>query len=243
VKPIETLVPDYAFAGLAEEDRARLDAEAKAIEARREAGAREAELDALRKHLIEAGVPVADVERAMGREPLTETPALRFAREAYERRRGRRGESLLLILSGGTGAGKTTAAAWWLARPRTTAVVQAERLLFTTAFELQATDRYGKAAMHQLTRARALVIDELGGETIDAKGHFLALFEHVISKRAAAELPTLFTTNIAPDRFWPRYKERFKSRVAQVGDFYECGDVDLRRGQVELFHEERDARG
>lgn len=178
----------------------------------------------LRIHLVECGCPAKDLRRVLDEpEKMISTKSLWHARQSHSR-----GESML-VLSGPRGIGKTTAAAWWLVQEREPVeYVRTTFPLFVEAGLLARYDRYNKPEMRTLTRARALVIDDLGTEYLDGKGAFVSLFGEVMNARYAAELPTLITTNMLAAEFKERYKERIADRIREVGRYIELEGESLR---------------
>lgn len=229
------LVNDFeAAASRLQIDEARL-AQMDASAKRREAEERRKAETELRIHLVECGCPAKNLRQVLDEfETLDPLPSLQLARASFER------NETILVISGSRGIGKTTAAAWWLVQHREPVpYVQTSAPLFVEVGLLARYDRYNKAEMRSLNRARALVIDDLGWEYVDSKGAFASLFSEVINARYAAELPTLITTQLpAEDNpktkqkgFKSRYGERVADRIREVGRFVELKGESLRTGR------------
>ncbi len=174
------------------------------------------------QHLADCGCPIKDLRRAISGE-LIETKALAATRASVER-----GDELL-VLSGPRGLGKTTAAAWWLCQPRRRCeFVSTTAVRFVDAGLLSRWPRYDNTKMRELTRCRALVIDDLGIEFSDTKGAFVSLFDEVVNNRYASELPTMITTNLVAKAFKSRFGERVADRVRESGKFIALNGESLR---------------
>lgn len=192
-------------------------------QARRDAEAENQRLTELRRHLVECGCPVKDLRRALDGD-CSDTEALLAARQSVDLG--------ILVLSGPRGVGKTTAAAWWLVQKRVrTEFLATTSVRFIDAGLMSRWPRYDDAKMRELTRARALVIDDLGIEYTDTKGAFVSLFDEVVNNRYAAELPTLITTNLNAKSFKERYGERVADRIREVGRFVELKGKSMRGAQ------------
>lgn len=227
---MENLIPNFeevmakleaAEASMTPEERARRDERERA---RQEERKRE-ELNTKARRLVAAGVPVKDVRRVLAGSMEQTSPLGRLSSPES-------GERLILALSGPPGIGKTTAAAWWLLeghRRSSTDWVQTTADRFVTAAELARWPRYDEGRMRDLSRARALVIDDLGVEYADKRGAFTSMVDEVINLRYGNELPTLITTNLPGAEFKARYGERLADRIREVGEFMELPGESLRR--------------
>lgn len=198
------------------------DQKINADRARREAEEEQERRDRLMCHLVEHGLPIKDLQRATSGE-CDETPALVATRASFER-----GDTIL-VLSGPRGIGKTTAAAWWLCQRRERKqYVSTSPPRFVDSGQLSRWPRYNEERMRELTRARALVVDDLGVEFADQKGAFFSLFDEVANSRYAAELPMLITTNLPANEFKARAGERIVDRIREAGRFEALKGQSLR---------------
>jgi len=201
------------------EHDARIERERQAEEVRQEAQ-RQADL---RRDLVERGCPAKDLERAISGE-LQDTAAVSEARGAMAL------GLTLLVLSGLRGCGKTTAAAWWLLqRRKPSEYVRTGPPRFVDATALARWPKYDDAKMHELERASALVIDDLGIEYDDKHGAFRSFLDGLVNARYAAVLPTLITTNLRATEFKERYGERIADRIREAGRYVELAGESLRR--------------
>ena len=127
-----------------------------------------------------------------------------------------------LVLSGPIGSGKTTAAAWWAMhrRPSTR---------FLRAAEFATMSRYDAEARQRWADARALVLDDLGTEYLDAKGSFLVDLDELVDRFYAHRRPLLITTNCTRDEFRRRYGERVYDRLRECGAWKSASGESLRR--------------
>lgn len=114
-----------------------------------------------------------------------------------------------LVLSGDVGRGKTVAAAWWAMR-------QFIPVLFVRAATLARTSRYD-AAWSTWVKARALCIDDLGGEYADVKGSFAVDLDELVDTFYADKRALIITTNCKAGVFKQRYGARVLSRLSESG--------------------------
>ncbi len=164
--------------------------------------------------LLGWGVPKRHA-RLVTQDSLRESRALEVVRQ----------EALFVVLAGGVGNGKTTAAAWWIAQGEPPPI----QPVFASAFELQQVDRFSPDRTNAIVMAGRLVIDDLGVEYADEKGAFQTLFDYVINKRWANELPLVITTNLTAPEFCRRYGERNIDRLQDLGGvFVELSQPTLR---------------
>lgn len=133
----------------------------------------------------------------------------------------------VVVLSGVPGCGKSVAACSWLYDGLKGEPQSMRSSLFVTAARLARWERYSDAEMNRLLRAPRLVLDDIGTEYADAKGNFLAIFDEVISDRAANERPLVITTNLTGEAFKQRYDERISQRIRESGQF-----VSLKAGSM-----------
>lgn len=173
--------------------------------------------------------------------------AIRARLAADERRLGERSDEpappepkRILVLAGGTGGGKTTATAWL-------SLKGADRLPgFIRASELERRGRYDKELRAWVQERTSLVIDDIGAEVLDGKGVFRSFLDEIVDDFYSSKRRLIFTTNLKPKitddykrecaaagrdpepQFRERYGDRVRSRVVQIGEWAECGSVDLR---------------
>jgi DNA replication protein DnaC len=177
-----------------------------------------------RKLLRENGFPLIALDGAMLEQPL-DTPALRLARSFAE------GRKRVLVLAGGLGSGKTTAATWYALAGISAAPA------FLRAGELEARGRYDKELRSWLRARSLLVVDDIGAEVLDDKGVFGSLLDEIVDAFYGDRKPLIMTTNLRPrlkdgekgePQFIERYGKRIASRLREVGQWADCGNVDLR---------------
>jgi len=124
-----------------------------------------------------------------------------------------------LVLSGPPGVGKTMAAAFWL-----WLLTDGEKAsnhhvpCWYTSAQLAVMSSYdGK--IECLWKLNAMVIDDLGTEYIDQRGHLNARLDAMIDSRYAEERRTLITTNLTFTEFKARYGDRIADRMNEGGSF------------------------
>jgi hypothetical protein len=208
---------------LSEEEWAIRDAEIERDRIAREAKEEEWRQQSLRVDLVNRGCPAKDLERVVSGE-MQDTQALVEARGALSL------SLVLLVLSGLRGCGKTTAAAWWVTQKhKPQQYVRTFDPRFVDSTSLARWPKYDDAAMRELERASALVIDDLGVEYDDKGGAFRSFLDGLVNSRYAACLPTLITTNLTASDFRARYGERIADRIREAGRFVELAGESLRR--------------
>jgi hypothetical protein len=131
------------------------------------------------------------------------------------------GTAVITVLAGNPGTGKTLAACEWL--------MNRGRGFFVKTASLARIDR---AHMPKLLDAEALVLDDLGMEYLDAKGHLLSLLDELIDHRYDARLPIVITSNIDENVFRSRYGVRVVDRIRESGRFVVIGGTSLRAREV-----------
>lgn len=151
-----------------------------------------------------------------------------------------------LLLAGTVGVGKTVAALWFLDAPKMISepgdfgspprkVTREATGRFVTAEELAKASSYGDF-WDPLREAPRLVIDDLGTEALDAKGHALANIAGLLTHRHSHGLRTLLTTNLTRSQFEARYTAhdggRLRDRLAESAWFVELTGPSLRRRLV-----------
>lgn len=114
-----------------------------------------------------------------------------------------------IVLSGDPGVGKTVAAAWWALR-------SPAQVGFVRAATLARSSRYG-TSMDAILNSRALVIDDLGAEYLDAKGSFAVDLDELIDTFYADSRALIITTNCKASAFKQRYGARVMDRLHEAG--------------------------
>lgn len=131
-------------------------------------------------------------------------------------------EQTFLVLAGKVGCGKTAAACQMLDKlggrfVKAAAVTRA---------------RFDDEAWDDLLRARSLVVDDLGTETMDGKGWSAGALAELFDHRYDWQAKTILTTNLDPEAFKARYCEqdggRFLSRLREAGQFVVVSQDSLR---------------
>lgn len=128
----------------------------------------------------------------------------------------------ILVLSGPTGCGKTTAAARW-------ALGMRHAVKFMRATTFAATSRYDQEFRNSITRARSMVIDDLGSEYADAKGNYLVDLDELVDSFYGTKRPLIVTTNSDSATFKSRYGSRIVDRIREAGVFFSISDDSMRR--------------
>jgi DNA replication protein DnaC len=159
-----------------------------------------------RKRIAEMEIPERALEIAGGE--LLDTDARRLIQ----------GDAVITVLSGNVGVGKSVAACEWL--------LQHEKGLFVKAASLARVDR---SHVPRLLHTPALVLDDVGAEYLDHRGHLLALLDELIDHRYDGRLPTVITTNLDEHVFRMRYGERIIDRIRELGRFVVIGGVSMRK--------------
>lgn len=141
-----------------------------------------------------------------------------------------------LLLWGGTGTGKTTLAVSIL---RWRAVL-GDSVAFTDYTDLikRIQRTYAKNYDGDLTedeiiksvsKAGFLVLDDLGSVASDrATDNRIEIVFRVINGRYAANLPTVITTNLTPDKLYSQFGDRVSSRIVGLCHIVEMQGTDLR---------------
>lgn len=187
---------------------AKLGAEAQA-EQRERAGQK-------RRSLLDAGFPLRAVEAAERADE--SNPVIARVRDWNA------DVESVLAIAGPKGCGKTVAAAWWAYRQR-------HPPRFVRAATFAAASRYDREAgdvKAVCLGARALVLDDLGMEFLDAKGSFLVDLDELIDVFYGDKRPLLITTNCTVEKFRERYGERVADRLRECGSFWETSAASMR---------------
>lgn len=148
-----------------------------------------------------AGVPILHMENMLHPKP---SPLLDFVGDFVK------SPERVLILSGDKGIGKTAVACWALSKVEGLFVKAAK--LLSIAFE-------DAAALRQLTKVRFVVLDDLGAEIHDEKGHWLRVFNDLFDDWYGNKTRLIITTNLNAERFKDAYGERVADRVRESGRF------------------------
>jgi hypothetical protein len=130
-------------------------------------------------------------------------------------------ERPILVLSGTMGTCKTGSACWMLGQHWGGCFAKAKQLL-RLAIE--------KPAQYEtLARARYVVLDDLGTEVHDDKGHWLATFTDLFDDWYAGDARLILTCNLTRDDFKARYGERVADRIRERGRFVTLGGASVRK--------------
>jgi DNA replication protein DnaC len=175
-----------------------------------------------RASCIEHGVPELHLRAVYDVDP-KETDAVLKTREWLKTAK------TFLVLSGGLGTGKTAAAAWWAASRATDSYfVTADELRVAFGFENFVSSE-AERMKKKLRESTCLVIDDLGTEHQDSKGHFVAELNALINHRyAAADVYTIITTNLDAAAFKSMYS-RIADRCRECGTFVTIGGSSMRK--------------
>jgi DNA replication protein DnaC len=151
---------------------------------------------------------------------------------------------VFLFFAGPPGVGKTAAASWFIDAPRTGtqedpfggASVPVTREVpgrFVTAEELAKASTFNGEFWGECREAARLVIDDVGVETLDAKGWALGNLSSLLYHRHAHQLPTVITLNLNQQAFMERYAShdggRLHDRLRESAMFVELTGPSLRR--------------
>lgn len=126
----------------------------------------------------------------------------------------------LLVLSGGVGTCRTGSASWLLGQLAGGVFVEAEDLL-SIALE-------NKALYLRVKRARVVVVDDLGAEIADPKGHWKKTFNALFNAWYSSLAVVVITTNLTVEQFRDKYGERVADRLRERGRFVEIGGTSVR---------------
>ena len=187
--------------------------------------------------LSDLGVSLRDQE-ILGSEYFKESPAILAARDFFKQPK----ECWCLVLAGPAGRGKSVAAAYWLKRLAYhhfigTRSNHGEGRSFDGYkqhwWSAQAVSRISSRddSLRVLMQRDGIVIDDLGTEYMDTKGHTLHRFDEMIAYRYANFKRTLMTTNLNAEAFKERYWNRIVSRIDDGGMFFGLTGESLRGKQ------------
>jgi DNA replication protein DnaC len=128
----------------------------------------------------------------------------------------------ILVLSGSPGCGKTVAATWWAAK-------RSSPPRFVRATTFAASSRYDRDTRDEWFGSRALVLDDLGTEYLDAKGSFLVDLDELLDVFYGDRKPLLITTNCTKDAFKERYGSRVVDRLRESGSWFSISEPSMRK--------------
>jgi DNA replication protein DnaC len=191
-------------------------------------------------HLARCGVPRDIRDRiAAGLD------AQHFSATAAVRGWAQRQDAVFLLLGGGVGSGKSTAAAEVLKLARGPFYgydsdggvfgswrYEARRGAYISAVDLSDRAIWTDDGARLWERARTvpwLVLDDVGTETQNERGPFLADFQNLIGQRHANNLRTVLTTNLDGKTFRTRYGARVLDRLLEKGVAFDAGAQSKRR--------------
>jgi DNA replication protein DnaC len=128
----------------------------------------------------------------------------------------------VIILSGAPGCGKSVAAAVWATERR-------RPVSFLRASTFAASSRYSAEDRAAWYSAKALVLDDLGSEYLDAKGSFLVDLDELVDTYYADLRPLVITTNCTREQFVERYGQRIDDRLRECATWFSIASPSLRR--------------
>jgi DNA replication protein DnaC len=195
----------------------RRDAEANAAwERQREEERAAVAQRAARERLAASGIPERMYPFLV---ECSETDALRAALSLT----GRGGKTMLL-LGGPSGVGKTVAAC--VAAWRVGGSVR-----FVDAIDIAQHSAFDSEFWGDLGRCDALVIDDLGSESLDEKGWGVANVLALFTKRYNSQRLTWMTLNLSIEKFFARYGQdggRLRDRLRECGRYVRVEGKSLR---------------
>lgn len=164
--------------------------------------------------LLDAGFPKRSIEAAKSADQ--NTAAMQRVRSWDPTRES------ALVLSGSPGCGKTVAATWWAAQ-------QESAPAFLRATTFAASSRYDREERSAWFEARALVLDDLGTEFLDAKGSFLVDLDELLDVFYGDRKPLLITTNCTHEVFRDRYGSRVMDRLRECATWFSASGTSMRK--------------
>ena len=186
--------------------------------------------------LPDAGVSLRDCAILDG-DSFKDTPSVSAVKNFLKQPR----ETWCLVLAGQPGRGKSIAAAYWLKRLAYDWIVEkfedgeenmGQRSIFTGQhwWSAQEVSRVSSrdAVLSTLMNRNNIVIDDLGTEYLDTKGHTLHRFDELITRRYSNYKRTIITTNLNMEGFKKRYGARIFSRIGDGGIFHGVTGESLR---------------
>lgn len=169
-----------------------------------------------RQRMKRAGVLEGHIQTVGDRDPIG-CDALTAVRELLARPSGG-----IVVLAGGLGTRKTGSACWLLG--------QVEDGMYTKASHLLSIAMKDHETHLRLSRARAVVLDDLGIEVLDREGYWLATFTSLFDDWCYSQCWAVLTCNLTVDQFRQRYGERVVDRIRERGDFVLIGGESVRKG-------------
>ncbi|QDP51250.1 MAG: hypothetical protein Unbinned7913contig1002_5 [Prokaryotic dsDNA virus sp.] len=158
--------------------------------------------------LIERGFMQREVEFLFSKSFCPDWEAMKFTR-AFMGHLGMSGRSYYrgdcLILAGATITGKTIAAAW--------ACNQAKAGRYVYSGDISENLRRQPGYKASLEKEPLLVLDDYAGDEGDQ--HYNRFIDSIFHKRHGNSMPTIITTNMAPDDFKKTLPERIASRLSK----------------------------
>ena len=183
-----------------------------------------------------AGVSLRDCA-VLDSDSFKDTPSIKAVKDFILKPR----EAWCLVLAGQPGRGKSIAAAYWLKRLAYDWLVkrfeeEEENTTLHNGFTGQhwwSAQEVSRVSSHDaqlniLMNRDNLVIDDLGTEYLDTKGHTLHRLDEMITRRYSNYKRTVITTNLNMEGFQKRYGNRIFSRIGDGGIFHGVTNKSLR---------------
>ena len=183
-----------------------------------------------------AGVSLRDCA-VLDSDSFKDTPSVKAVKDFILEPR----ETWCLVLAGQPGRGKSIAAAYWLKRLAYDWLVkrfeeEEENTTLHNGFTGQhwwSAQEVSRVSSHDaqlniLMNRDNLVIDDLGTEYLDTKGHTLHRLDEMITRRYSNYKRTVITTNLNMEGFQKRYGNRIFSRIGDGGVFHGVTNKSLR---------------
>ena len=152
----------------------------------------------------------------LGTKPLEARVAVRVMRARVAKQAmnlgGMKGSESIIVLAGKCGVGKTVAATWALSRT-------GGRYMHAAEFSRIGLD------LPDLKRAKTLVVDQLGMESIGESGWMLSQFLDVLDARYGAMRLTVLCCNLSRPTLEGRYGPIFVRRLKDDGVYFFIGDA------------------
>jgi DNA replication protein DnaC len=132
------------------------------------------------------------------------------------------GKTFALLL-GGPGCGKTVATSEALVRGGSFARA-------ITLSRLSSYDKEDRRTWEAVLGARALVLDDLGAETLH--DGWKPMLDELVDVRYGERARTVITCNLDKERFKARYGERIVDRIRHDGVIIQCGGASMRKPEA-----------
>lgn len=168
-----------------------------------------------RGRLERAGAPELHIRNIADVDPV-ECDALKFTRDFIT------GDKSVLVLSGGLGTRKTGSACY--------ALVMRDNGVFVKARHLGKIEIHDPSLLLRLSKARTVVLDELGCETPD-NGFWLSVFNDLFDDWYSNCAKVVITCNLSREDFRKRYGERVYDRLKESGEWCDIGGESVRGRQ------------